>query len=63
MLAVSVTIKERYICSINSYCDNNGEGIYAVLTWIMTRMTKTGSTICSVSSDCDDNDNNGEVYM
>ena len=25
MLAVVVTIRGRYICSANSYCDNNGE--------------------------------------
>ena len=43
--------------SVNSYCDNNGEILYAVLTVIVII---TGRSICSVNSYCD---NNGEIYM
>ena len=56
MLTVIVTIMGRYICSADSYCDNNG-GLFVLLTVIMTI---TGISICSVNSYCD---NNGEVYM
>ena len=56
-LTVIVSIMGRYICSINSYRDNNGEVIYAVLTVIVII---TGKSMCSVYIDCD---NNGEVYM
>jgi len=76
MLTVSVTITWGYICSINSYCDNNREvymQCYQVLwqEWqkrgglyaVFTFIvTITGRSICSVSSDCDNNDNNVEVY-
>ena len=62
----------RSICSANNYCDNKGEGIYAVLTVIMTItgrlfavlgvivtiMTIMGRFICSANSYYD---NNGEV--
>ena len=58
MLTVIVTITGRFICSVNSYCDNNGDiYIYAVLTVIVTI---TGISICSANSYCD---NNGEIYM
>ena len=56
MLTVIVAIRERCICSVNSYCDNNGV-IYAVLTVIVTIK---GRSIFSVNSYYD---NNGEVYM
>ena len=57
MLTVSVTITWGYICSINSYSDNNEEVTYAALTVIVI---KTGKSMCSVYIYCD---NNGEVYM
>jgi heme O synthase-like polyprenyltransferase len=56
MLTVIVTITGRYICSANSYCDNNGV-LYVVLTVIRTL---TGMSICSFNSYCE---NNGDVYM
>ena len=60
MLAVIVTIMTmtgRYICSVNSYCDNNGRSIHALFTFTVTT---TGRSICSANSYCE---HNGEVYM
>jgi hypothetical protein len=64
-------ITGRYRCSLKR------EGLYVVLTVIVTIMTIAGRCICSVNSYCDNsggsicsvnsfcynNDNNGEVYM
>ena len=55
VLTVIVTITGS-ICSVNSYCENNGD-IYVVLTVIVTI---TGRSICSVNSYCD---NNGDLYV
>ena len=74
MLTVIVTMKVRYICSANSYCGNNGGGLYAVLTVsvairggiyavLAVIMTTTVRYIGSGNSYCDNNDNIGEVYM
>ena len=60
MLAIIVTMTGRSICSTSSYCnnnDNNGEGLYVVLS---ISVTITGRSMSSVSSYCD---NDGEVYM
>ena len=61
MLSVILTITGRFICSANSYCDNNenngGVGIYAMLTVIVAIRERY---ICSVNSFCD---NNQELYM
>ena len=51
MLTVFVTITRSYICSSNSYCDNNGD------VYIQTIMEMS---ICSANSYCG---NNEEVYM
>jgi hypothetical protein len=61
VLTVIMTITRRFICRVNSYCDNiqYQGGQYVVLTVIVTI---TGRTICSASSYCENNDNNGEVY-
>ena len=59
MVTVIVTIAGRSICSVNSYCDNNGE-VYLHLTVIVTIMTITGRSICSDNSYCD---NYVEVYV
>ena len=48
MFTISVTITGRFICCVNSYCDNNDNN---------------GRSICSVYSYFDNNDNNGEVYV
>jgi hypothetical protein len=58
MLSISVTITGRSICSVSSYCDNNGGGLYVVLTIIVTTMTITWRSIGMVNSYCD---NNSEV--
>jgi len=42
VLAVIVTITARSKCTDYSYCENNGEGIYAMLAIIVTIMTITG---------------------
>ena len=67
MLAVIVTIMTitgRFICSANSYCDNNDNNgdvyMQAVLAVIVTIMTIKWRYICSVNSYWD---NNWEVYM
>ena len=49
MVTVIVTITGRSICSVNSYCDHNGE-VYLHLTVIVTIMTLTGRSICSTNS-------------
>ena len=43
------------ICSANSYCDNNRGDLYVLLTVIVTI---TGRSICSVNSYCE---NNGDI--
>ena len=58
-----MTITARSICSVNSYCDNQREVIYAVLAVIVTIMTMTGGAKFSANSYCDNNDNNRQVYM
>ena len=57
MLIIIVTITGSSMCSVSSYCDNNG-GLYVVLAVIVTIMTITRRSIGSVNSYCD---NNGEV--
>jgi hypothetical protein len=67
VLTVIMTITGRFICSANSYCDNNicsvssycdiNVEIYMQCYHIVTI---TGRSMCSANSDCD---NNGEVYM
>jgi len=55
-----MTITGWSMCSFNIYCednDNNGEGLYVVLS---ISVTITGRSMCSVSSYCD---NDGEIYM
>ena len=60
MLTVIVTIMTitgRFICSVNSYCDNKGD-VDVELIVIVTIMTITGRSMCSVNSCCD---NKGDV--
>jgi hypothetical protein len=57
VIVTKMTITGRSISSVNSYCDNNGGGICAVLT---VNVTLTGRSLCSVNSYFDIN---GEVYM
>ena len=58
MLTVIMIITERSICSVKSYCENNGDiYIYAVITVIVII---TERFICSVNRYCD---NNGEIYL
>ena len=45
---------------MNTYCENKGVGIYAVLAVIVTIMTMRGRSISSANSYFD---NNGELYM
>jgi hypothetical protein len=52
VLTVIVIITRRSICSVNSYCENNG--VLRVIVTITRRF------ICSVKSYCD---NNGELCM
>jgi len=59
VLAVILRITGRFICSVNSYCDHNGE-VYMHLTVIVTIMVITGRSICSTNSY---SINNGEVNM
>ena len=73
MLAFTVTITRRYICSASSYCDNNDNnvGVYRqrktiIVTWggicvvLIVTVIITGRYICSVIRYCD---NNGDVCM
>ena len=60
LFAVFVAITGRFMCSVNSYCDNKLGFLCALLAVIVTIMTITGRYICSLSSYCD---NNRDVYM
>jgi hypothetical protein len=63
VLTVIVTIMRINTCSINSYCDNDGEvymQLHAVLAAIVTIMPLTGRSICNFSSYCD---NNRKVFL
>ena len=60
MPSISVTITGWSMCNVSRYCDNNGGGLYVVLTIMVTTMTITGRTICSAINQYE---NNGEVYV
>ena len=63
MLAVIMTIMTitvSYICSANSYCDNNDNNRRYIFVVLKIIVTIIGRSMCSVSSYCDNND---EVYI